>query len=144
MDDSEQAPTGARKGGGGRSARTPMQIERQERVFKLSVLERRTVRQIAAIEKIDPKTVLSDLKQEAARRAEERAATREQDIEIHLALIDDLREQALAAKGIPGTGAFGAASKAIEMRGKILGLEAPLKVDAGLADVLKALTEKGE
>lgn len=125
--------------GNNKGPRTPQQLERQERVFTLNVLEGKTIRQIAAIEKIDTKTVLKDIRAEAARRAEERSATREHDLEVHLAKLDDLALKALQDRLMPGTGAYGAVAKALEMRAKLLGLDAPTKIDVGIKTFLDAL-----
>ena len=105
-------------------ARTPKQLERQEQVFRLSVLEGLTHREIAAKLKIDKKTVARDIEAEKA---------------MHLARLDDLYKRSLNLAGLAGVGGLAAAGKALEMRARILGLDAPTKVDAGLADLLNAL-----
>jgi hypothetical protein len=124
--------------------RTALQLSRQEQVFELSVLQGKTIRQISAQLEITQETVIKDLRAEEARRSEELAAQRENAQARHLGMIDHLFERSMDLRGIPGTGALGAAAKAVEMRAKILGLDAPTKVDLGVQALWDALTPKDE
>lgn len=119
--------------------RTAIQLERQEKVFALRVIERKTVREVAAELSISQETVISDERCELERRSAEIEERRETEKAAHLALIDNLYRESMASKGLPGTGALGAAAKAIEMRAKILGLDAPTKIDHGLQELVNAL-----
>ena len=98
-----------------------------------------TVRQIAAKLKIDPGTVITDLRAEEQLRADETAEQRETMLARQLAVVDDLYRKSMAKAGKPGTGALAAAAKALEMRARLLGLDAPTKVDVGLDKLLEAL-----
>ncbi len=125
--------------GNGKGRRTAPQLDRQERVFQMRVIDRLTVRQVAAKLGISTETVLKDERAELERRAAEIEERREVEKAAHLALIDDLYKQSMLRKGTPGTGALGAAAKAIEMRAKILGLDAPTKIEAGIQGLVAAL-----
>jgi DNA-binding CsgD family transcriptional regulator len=120
-------------------SRTAPQLSRQEQVFKLRVIDRMTVRQVAEKLNISLETVLADERAELERRAEEIEERREVETAAHLALVDDLYRQAMSRKGTPGTGALGAAAKALEMRAKLLGLDAPTRVEVGVSQLIEAL-----
>jgi hypothetical protein len=126
-------------GNGKGKERTAQQLERQERVFELRVIERMTVRQVAAAMKIDQKTVIADERAELQRRADEIAGRREVEQAAHMAMIDNLLQTSRRNASIPGTGALGAQAKALEMRAKLLGLDAPTKVDVGMEKILEAI-----
>lgn len=126
----------------GKGRRTALQLDRQEQVFRMRVIERMTVRQVAAELKISQQTVIDDERAELQRRADEIENRREVEKAAHLALIDDLYLESMNAKDAPGTGALGAAAKAIEMRAKILGLDAPTKIDIGVQTLVDALDGK--
>ncbi len=119
--------------------RTPQQLQRQERVFERSVIDGKTVRFIAKEMGIAQDTVIEDIRQESQRRADELAANRETEQARHLSKIEDLYRRSLQLATTPGTGAMGAASKALEMRAKILGLDAPTRVEVGVAALLDAI-----
>lgn len=123
----------------GPRVRTPQQLERQEKVFELSVLSGNTHRQIAVILHIDKMTVASDIRAESERRAGEIAERRETEQAQHVARLDDFYQQSMALRAAAGTGALGAAGKALEMRAKILGLDAPTRVEIGVQSLLDAL-----
>lgn len=123
----------------GKGRRTAMQLSRQEQVFKLRVIDRLTVRQTAAKLGISLETVIADEKAELELKAAEIDDRRAVEQAAHLALVDDLYKQSMARKGTPGTGALGAAAKALEMRAKILGLDAPTKVELGVQALVDAL-----
>jgi hypothetical protein len=88
------------------------------------------------------KTITEDILAERDLRAEERAAVREADQAEQLARIDDLIKEARARYDKQGTGSLGAAAKALEMRSKLLGLDAAMKLDVGLDAVVEALIAK--
>ena len=119
--------------------RTPKQLERQERCFEMHIVEGKTCRQIGAELHIDADTAARDINAESLRRASEIAARREVEQAQHIARIDDLYRKSIALSSAAGTGALGAAGKALEMRAKILGLDAPTKIDVGLSTLLDAL-----
>lgn len=141
---SKASQTSTTRIGNGKTRRTAQQLSRQEQVFKLRVLERMTVRQVAAKLKIAPETVTKDERAELELRASEIEDRRATEKAAHLAIIDDLYLQSMKRKGTPGTGALGAAAKAVEMRAKILGLDAPTKVDVGLQKLVDALNASDE
>ncbi len=118
--------------------RTPAQIQRQGQVFELH-LEGKTHRQIAAELTISLETVVSDIRFEAALRAEENAADREQQQAVQLARCDALYADARKHFGTPGSSALPTAAKVLEMRSKILGLDAPTKVDGTIKVLEDAL-----
>lgn len=120
-------------------ARTALQLERQEKIFVLNVIGGKSHREIAALLKIDKKTVASDIKAEAKRRAGEIAERRETEQAMHLARVDGFYFRSMELAMVAGSGALGAAGKALEMRAKILGLDAPTKVELGLQTLLDAL-----
>ena len=132
---SRTAPSTARK-------RNLVQLARQEKAFELVVLAGKTIRQAAAEIGCNPETVLSDLKHEASRREAELGDLRESEKARHLAMVEDLYQKSLTLAAMPGTGAIGAAAKALEMRAKLLGLDAPTKVDLGLQTLVEALKPK--
>jgi hypothetical protein len=135
--------------GRGDGRRTPAQLARQERVFALSVIEGKTTRQIAVLEGIDRGTVIADLRHESARRAEDLKANREFEIERALSFYDEIAAMAvLKSKMYDGIARAGgkvvdhsldAALKARERKDKILGIDAPTRIDVGLATLLEAL-----
>jgi hypothetical protein len=98
-----------------------------------------TVRQVAAKLKISQDTVIADEKAELERRADEIEGRRDVELAAHLSLVDDLYLESMKRKGTPGTGALGAAAKALEMRSKLLGLDAPTKVEIGIQQLVDAL-----
>jgi hypothetical protein len=123
----------------GKRTRTPIQLERQLKVFNLHI-EGKTHREIMKILGIaDTGTIVNDIRQEAELRAAERSEMREADQAAHLARIDELIASCRNRFDKQGTSALPTAAKALEMRAKILGLDAPLKVDMGMAELVKAI-----
>lgn len=119
--------------------RTMTQIHRQAQVFEMSVFGDKTYREIAQELGISAVTVVSDMKAEAELRAAGLAQMRGSEQARHLALVERHFIESMALKSIPGTGALGAAAKSLEMRAKVLGLDAPTKIDIGIAGLLEAL-----
>lgn len=153
-------------------ARTPQQLARQARAFQMSVVEDKSIREIAADLGVDKDTINSDIRHEGERRAAELADQR--DVEkarsiavyrhvIKLALakgerydqvvklitgeieIDPDTEQERQKKGTGGgkasvtdrtLGDIVAAQTRID---KLLGVDAPTKVDLGLQQLIDAL-----
>lgn len=128
----------------GTGTRTPGEMKRllrQEEVFKKRILERKTVREVAAEMDLSLQTVVDDCKAELERRAQELEERRELEKAAQVALVEDLYLTSVAMRGVPGSGALGAAGKALEMRAKLLGLDAPTKIDIGLQGLVTALDE---
>lgn len=119
--------------------RTAAQLQRQERVFALSVLDGRTHREIAKELGLDRGTVARDLRAEAERRSEEIAERREVEHATQLALVDNLFYRSMEMAHTAGAGGLAAAAKALEMRSRLLGLDQAVKLDTGLEGLLKAL-----
>lgn len=147
---------GNRKGNNGKTRRTPQQLERQERVYLLNVVKGMTIRAIAAELGICANTVVADIKCEADRRAAELAERRETERAASVAFYDDIAaralkksdqydtlvDQALANPELAARvtdRALDAALQARTRRDKILGLDAPTKVDIGIQSLLDAL-----
>ncbi len=129
--------------GNGIENRTPAQLERQERVFALSVMHGQTVRQIAKLLKIDLGTVLRDIRAEEARRSEELGERREGEKARAVAFYEGVADKALriaANPKMPGdSGRLTDALKARERIDKIIGLDAPVQMEVGIAAFLDAL-----
>jgi transposase len=123
---------------GSARARSSAQLERQERAFALH-LDGLTHREIAAAMGIDKKTVARDLAAEAERRADELHDRREAEAAIHLARLDRLYRRAEALERVPGSGALATCARVLELRAKVLGLDAATKVDVGMQGLLDAL-----
>jgi hypothetical protein len=98
-----------------------------------------THRAIAAAMGIDKKTVARDLQAEAQRRADEVGDRRETEQALHLARIDSLYFKALAFAAVPGSGSLATCAKLLEQRARVLGLDAPTKLDTALDGLLRAL-----
>lgn len=129
----------------GTSSRTPAEMKRllrQEEVFRKRIIERRTVRAVAEEMGLCLQTVIDDCKAELQRRADELADRRETEKVEQLSMVEDLYLQSLAMREVPGSGALGAAGKALEMRARILGLDAPTKVDVGLQKLFAAFDDE--
>jgi|SRR5579862_6183901 len=120
--------------------RTPAQLERQARIFELHI-SGKTFREIKAELGITFDTIVSDIRHESALRAEERANVRDEDQAVQLARLDSLYSDASKRFDVPGTAALATAGKVLEMRAKLLGLDAPLKIDASLALLAESLSE---
>jgi len=151
--------------GNGKNRRTPQQLERQERVFNLSVIENKTIREIAAEESINPATVMSDLRHEEQRRADEISERRELEKARAISFYSHVAQEGLRlaaqADGIEEIGGgdddekpprlvskaalargLDSAIKARERQDKILGIDAPTKLDVGLQLLADALNEE--
>jgi len=139
--------------------RTPAQCERQFRAFQLSVVDSKTVREIAAELGVDKATIVSDIRHEGERRADAIAERRSNEIGRSVSVYEAIfakamrksaMADALVAKIIKGEGKgikvsdrhLDAALKARERIDRVLGLEAAIKVDAGLNTLLDALAPK--
>ena len=85
--------------------------------------------------RVDRKTVQSDIRFEAERRADEIEHRRATELARHLARLNDLYFRARALAGKPGVGGLAAAAKALEQYAKVLGLEKSSALDP-LADAL--------
>lgn len=125
-------------------SRTAKRRELQEQVYLARVIEHLTVRQVAEKLGIATETVMAYEKAEQVRRVDEIASQREEQQANHLALIDDLHRSAMALRSVPGTGSLAAAAKAIEMRAKILGLDAPTRIDIGVQRLVEAFEPAAE
>jgi hypothetical protein len=123
---------------GSARARSAKQLERQERAFALS-LDGLTHREIAAALSIDKKTAARDIAAEAQRRADELGDRRETEQAIHLARLDRLYRRAEALERVPGIGALATCAKILEQRARLLGLDAPTKLDSAMDGLLRAL-----
>jgi len=120
--------------------RTEAQLERQNRVFNLHI-EGKTHREIKAELGISLETVVSDIRHEAVRRAEENAEVREEQQAVQLARMDSLYRDAAKRFDVPGSSSLPTAAKVLEMRAKLLGLDAPLKVEGALTVLAESLAE---
>ena len=145
--------------------RTPQQLKRQEEVFLANVIEGKTVRQLAAQFKISQETVISDIRHEEKRRADENAARRDTDKARSTSFYEHVAAEALRlaaqADGIEVIGtesedpndrppklvskqglvrALDSAIKARERIDKLLGLDAPTKIDVAVQGLVEALT----
>ncbi len=138
--------------GNGKTRRTPQQLERQERVWKLSVLEFKTIRAIAAEVKIAQETVISDLRYEFARVEAETERRRANEQAISIATYQGIAVDAIRKgemyDGIAGAGGkvvdhtLDARLKARERLDKILGIESPTRVDLTMQTLIDALEPK--
>jgi transposase len=145
-------PTPRQPGSGnGKDRRTAAQLDRQEKVFDRNVMFGRTIRQLAAEFGISPETVISDLRHEEQRRSKENAARRSADLARSLSFYDGVIAIAQEKSKLYDTllgerdGAkisdhtLDAMLKARERQDKLLGLEAPTKVDLGIQALLAAI-----
>lgn len=137
-------------------ARTPQQLARQERAFAMSVLGGQSVRDIAAALGIDKDTAAADIRHEEQRRADELGVRRENEKARSVAFYESVADLALKRAAVSdeilvqirdGTEcekkvsdrSYGDAIKARERIDKILGVDAPTRVDLGLQQLLDAL-----
>jgi hypothetical protein len=128
-------------------ARTSKQLERQEKVFNLSVLEDKSYREISAELGIAMQTVVDDMRHEALRRADEIAARRDTELARGIAFYDravkkgmQLAEKSTEAFMQPLARGLDSAIKARERIDKLLGLDAPTRVDVAVQGLVEALT----
>lgn len=105
----------------------------------MSVVDGKTYREIAKELAISLETVVSDIRYEAQLRAEERSELREADLAVQLAMTERVYQKSMDLADRPGVGALPTAAKAAEMRSKLLGLDAPVKVDLGVEKLIDAL-----
>lgn len=119
--------------------RSPRQLERQRMCFELCVIEGLTHAEAALKLGINRKTVDRDVQVEAELRADELADRRETEKVMHLARLDDLYREALLLKDAPGLGALAVCEKVLAQRAKVLGLDAPTKIEIGIQGLLAAL-----
>lgn len=136
--------------------RTAKQLARQERVFALSVLYDRSVRAISVEIGIAQSTVITDIRREQERRSVELGERREIEkvraVAFYEGVIgrairksdanDELIARAIADRTYDlrmNDRALESAIKARERIDKLLGLDAPTKIDLGLQTLLDAL-----
>ncbi|TAM90621.1 hypothetical protein EPN42_05620 [bacterium] len=150
-------------GNGKGRTRTPAQLERQERVFELSVMDGKTVRAIAAEVGISQDTVISDLRHEGQRRSDEIAERREVEKARAVSFYSHVAQEGLRlaaeADGVEEIGGsdeqpprlvskaalargLDSAIKARERIDKILGIDAPTKVEVGIEKLLQAFDDE--
>lgn len=133
--------------------RTPAQLERQEHAFSLSVMHGKSVREVAAELGCDKDTAAADIRREQDRRAEELGERRENERVRAVTFYEHIIGRAIAQSDrndallVAGKGGFSDRSLdvAIAARAridKILGLDAPVRIDPGF-DVLLAAIEDG-
>ena len=123
----------------------------QEQAFYLNVVEGKTCREIGDILKITKDSASRYIRAEAERRSSEIAADRERLKAESVAFYDEMAalgvELAKKSEGAfmqPLIKGLDSALKARERRDKILGLDAPTKVDIGLEGLVNALTAGDE
>lgn len=135
-----------RKGSGNGKDRsrkpTPLQLERQEKVYDLSI-DGYTVRQIAKVMVISQETVITDLREESKRRSAELGERRDDEKARSVAYYEKIARKAVAIATkpkMPGdSGRLADAIKARERIDKVLGIDSPTRIDAtvqGLRDAL--------
>lgn len=133
-------------------ARTPAQLKRQESAFMLSVTKVKSVREIGAELGVDKDTITSDLRHEQERRAEELGERREAEqvraisfyegiIAAAMAKSDRLDALLAAGKGGFSDRSLDVAIAARSRIDKLLGLEAPTRVDTSIEMLVAALHE---
>jgi transposase-like protein len=131
-----------------RKERTGKQLERQERCFRLSIEQNKSMREIALELGITNNTVASDIRAELERRHKENADQRKYEVTRAVAFYERMIALALTfepdeedaekdrIKRIPDR-SINTAIKARERIDKILGLEAPTKMEI---DSVQAMT----
>jgi hypothetical protein len=146
------AKTTPLKRSNGKNRRTAVQLERQEKAFLLNVIECRTIRQVAIDLGVSQETVISDIRHEMELRAKENESRREHDTAVSIAryqgVITKAEKKSELYDGIAGAGgkvvdhSLDAILKAQERIDKLLGLEAPSRIDLGLSTLLEAIDPK--
>lgn len=123
----------------------------QEQAFFLNVIEAKSCRQIAEVMGIAPDTASKYIRAEGKRRAADLEATYESEKARSIAFYDEVaaRGLTLAQKADdafmqPLIKGLDSAVHARERRDKILGLDAAVKIDAGLQPLIDALTSAGD
>ena len=131
--------------------RTPAQLDRQSEIFDMSVCELLSYRQIIAAfkergESLSMDTVVADIRHEEQRRADELGARRETEKARSVAFYESVQREGmrLAKKSDdafmqPLARGLDSAVKARERIDKILGLDAPTKVELGIQSLLESL-----
>lgn len=129
--------------------RLPKELARQERIFMASVMGEQSVRQIAARESVSPMTVRADLRREYERRAAELGSRREFELVRAISTYEFVIAEAVRKSnlydGIAREGRWvsdGTLQTLINARTRIdrlLGLDAPTRVDVGLQALLDAM-----
>lgn len=122
---SKQTKKGARP----RTLDSVARERRQRETFRLYYIERKTYDEIRQLTGNSTATICSDLKAERVRRAADLAAERTEEIAVQLAMVEEILAKAMEDRLAPGSGAYAAATKALELRARLLGLEAPQRVD---------------
>lgn len=120
-------------------ARTAKQLDRQEKAFVLSVVDGLSTRAIAKQLRVDRKTVQSDVRFEAERRAEEIEQRRATEQAMQVTRLDHLFRRGMELAKTPGAGGLSAAAKSLEMRARLLGLDRVDKKDDVMDKLLQAL-----
>jgi transposase len=113
----------------------------QEQAFYLSI-EGKTCREIAKVLNIDKTTASKYIRAEEQIRADELAGRREAEKARRIARLQKLSKIAEDKADIPGSGALGACGKFEEMINRILGVDAPTKVEVGIQALVDALNEE--
>lgn len=150
MPDPDKKPGGQ---SGTTRTRTPQQLERQEKAFHYSVVDGKTYREIALLLGCDKDTVTKDIRAEQERRSEEIAERREVEKARAVAFYERVIGKAMVKSDIldgllltPGSKvndhSLEAAIKARERIDKVLGIDAPTKIDLGVQTLLDALDGK--
>lgn len=119
--------------------RTERQLARQAQVFELYVSGKTLIKIARELGIGSLHTVIADIRAESELRAAENAKTRESDTALQLARLDNLYNEATGRFDLQGTSALPTAAKVLEMRAKLLGLDAPTKVEVGIQTLLNAL-----
>ena len=121
-------------------ARTPAQLERQEKAYHASVVLQMSHRAIAKELKVDKDTIADDIRHESRARVEANAANREYNQANALAMLAEVIRRALRrdSRGQVGDRSLDTIVRAQEQIHKLLGLDAPTKVEVGIQDFLKA------
>jgi len=133
--------------------RTPAQLERQEKAYDLHI-SGKTYRQIAEILSCDKDTVTTDIRAEQQRRADEIAERREVEKARAVSLYERVIDRALKKSDIydelvmqPGAKVTDRTLEAViharERIDKVLGVDAPTKIDLGLDKLFTAFDDQG-
>lgn len=148
--ESEAKSSGRKSGQSGHSrARTPAQLERQTKAYEMSI-DGMSHRAIADKLNVDRKTVAADIHAEATRRADEIAKRREVEKARSVSTYERVIQRAVKKSDMydeialtPGSKVTDRTLEAIiharERIDKVLGIDAPTKVEIGVESLLKAL-----
>ena len=123
-------------------------LNRQEQVFEMSVMYGMTVRQIARMLRASLTTIIADLKRETLIRVEAQKAREDHESQIAIEFYTDIARQAQNAARDPvfpgDVSQFGTAVKARERIDRIKGIDAPVRIDAGIDGLVAALSARNE